>query len=122
MGDLLWPHPRLVDHQPAAAPRRADPKKKTLIAREQDAEARAAWQAAWTGLDPERFVFVDETATPTTLTPTMGRAPRGQRVLGRVPRGHRPQISWLATLTRQGIGPSLVVDGAVDRDVFETFV
>ncbi len=77
---------------------------------------------AWTALAPERFVFLDETATPTTLTPTMGRAPRGQRVVGRVPRGHRPQISWLATLTRQGIGPSLVVEGAVDRDVFETFV
>ena len=42
--------------------------------------------------------------------------------MGWVPRGHRLRISWLATLTRQGIGPGLVVEGAVDRDVFETFV
>jgi transposase len=94
----------------------------TLVAREQDAAARTAWRAMWAALTPERYVFLDETATPTTLTPTMARAPRGQRAVGRVPRGHRPQVSWLATLTRQGIGPSLVVTGPVDRDVFDTFV
>lgn len=68
------------------------------------------------------LIFLDETATPTTLTPTMGRAPRGQRVVGREPRGHREHISWLATLTCDGIGPSMVVPGAVDREVFDTFV
>jgi transposase len=50
------------------------------------------------------------------------RAPRGQRAVGRVPRGKRPHISWLATLTTAGIGESLVVQGAVDQQVFELFV
>jgi transposase len=75
-----------------------------------------------TGIDPSRLVFLDETSTPTTLTLLRARAPRGQRAVGRVPRGRREAISWLATLTTRGIGESLLVRGAVDRLVFETFV
>lgn len=75
-----------------------------------------------TGIDPSRLVFLDETSTPTTLTLRRARAPRGQRAVGHVPRGRREAISWLATLTPQGIGESLVVRGAVDRSVFEAFV
>jgi transposase len=75
-----------------------------------------------TGVDPARLVFLDETSTPTTLTPLRARAARGQRVYGTIPRGRREAISWLATLTVQGLGESLLVRGAVDRLVFETFV
>ena len=73
-------------------------------------------------VDPDALVFLDETSTPTTLTPLRARAPRGQRAVGRVPRGRREAISWLATLTATGIGESLLVRGAVDRCVFEAFV
>jgi transposase len=75
-----------------------------------------------TGIDPSRLIFLDETSTPTTLTLLRARAPRGQRAVGRVPRGRREAISWLATLTTRGIGESLLVRGAVDRQVFEAFV
>jgi transposase len=75
-----------------------------------------------TGIDPARFVFLDETSTPLSLTPLRARAPRGRRAVGRVPRGKRPHISWLATLTPTGIGASVVVPGAVDRQVFDLFV
>jgi hypothetical protein len=74
------------------------------------------------GIDPSRLVFLDETSTPTTLTLLRARAPRGQRAIGRVPRGRREAISWLATLTTRGIGESLLVRGAVDRLIFEAFV
>lgn len=83
---------------------------------------RAAWRAGMAGIDPSRFVFLDETSTPLSLTPVRARAPRGQRAVGRVPHGKRPHISWLATLTPDGIGESLVVPGAVDRLVFDAFV
>ena len=73
-------------------------------------------------VDPADLVFLDETATPTTLTPLRARAPRGQRAVGRVPRGRRTHVSWLATLTPTGIGPSVLVEGAVDRDAFDAFV
>jgi transposase len=75
-----------------------------------------------TGVDPARLVFLDETSTPTTLTPWRARAARGQRAYGTIPRGRREAISWRATLTVQGLGESLLVRGAVDRLVFETFV
>lgn len=83
---------------------------------------RAAWRAAMAGIDSSRLVFLDETSTPTTLMLLRARAPRGQRAIGRVPRGRREAISWLATLTTRGIGESLLVRGAVDRLVFEAFV
>jgi transposase len=75
-----------------------------------------------TGIDPARLVFLDETSTPITLTPLRARAPRGQRAVGPVPRGQRPHIVWLATLTPRGIGESLLVRGTVDQRVFEAFV
>jgi transposase len=74
------------------------------------------------GVNPARLVFLDETSTPTTLTPLRARAERGQRAHGRIPRGRREAISWLATLTATGLGESLLVRGAVDRLVFEAFV
>jgi transposase len=74
------------------------------------------------GVAPDDLVFLDETSTPITLTPLRARAPRGQRAVGRVPRGKRPHIAWLATLTTTGLGESLVVDGPVDGRVFEAFV
>jgi hypothetical protein len=73
-------------------------------------------------VDPAQLVFLDETSTPTTLTPVRARAARGQRAYGRIPRGRREAISWLATLTPTGLGESLLVRGAVDRLVFEAFV
>jgi transposase len=74
------------------------------------------------GIDPSRLGFLDEPSPPTTLTLLRARAPRGQRAIGRVPRGRREAISWLATLPTRGIGESLLVRGAVDRLVFEAFV
>lgn len=39
-----------------------------------------------------------------------------------MPRGHRPHVSWLATLTPAGIGERPLVPGAVDRAAFDAFV
>jgi transposase len=75
-----------------------------------------------TGIDPARLLFVDETSTPLALTPVRARAPRGQRAVGHVPHGTRPHLTWLATLTTQGSGASLIVQGTVDGQVFALFV
>ncbi len=96
--------------------------KKTLIAREQDPEERAAWADRVAGIDPARFVFLDETSPSTRLVPLWGWGPVGARVVGRAPRGHWEAISLLATLTVNGMGPSLVLPGAVDRRCFDQFV
>lgn len=110
-------------HNGAGAPSaRAHAQKKTLIAREQDAVARAAWRSEMATVDPGRLIFRDETSTPTTLTPLRGRSPRGQRVVGRVPRGRWTAVTLLATLTASGFGPGLQVNGALDREAFDVFV
>jgi len=47
-----------------------------------------AWFEAQPDLDPERFVFIDETGASTKMARTRGRAPRGERCRAPVPHGH----------------------------------
>ena len=93
-----------------------------MIAAERDEAARAAWRVQMLTVDPTALIFLDETHTPTTLTPVRARAPRGVRAVGRVPRGRWQTTSWLATLTPAGIGPSVVVPGAIDGVACDAFV
>jgi transposase len=117
-----WDPGQPVDHESPSAPTRFHAQKKTLIAREQDAAERAAWRQALHGVDPTRLLFLDETSTPTTLTPRYAWAPCGDRAVGRVPRGRWQSITLLATLSPTGMGPSVVLEGALDRATFETYV
>lgn len=93
-----------------------------MIAAERDEAARAAWRERMAGVAPEALVFLDETHTPTTLTPARARAPRGERAVGRAPKGRWETSSWLATLTPEGIGESVVVAGPIDGSAFDAFV
>jgi hypothetical protein len=52
------------------------------------AERRAQWRVAQLGLDPRRLVFIDESWFTTNMARLCGRAPRGRRVIDRVPHGH----------------------------------
>lgn len=72
--------------------------------------------------DPAQLLFLDETSTPTTMTPLRARSPRGSRVTGRVPRRRWHNVTLLATLTPTGIGQSVVVNGSANRQVFDAFV
>ena len=60
-------------------------------------------------LNPADLVFVDETSTHTALTRRRARAPRGERAVGRTPRNHGPNVTLLASLTPEGIGPQLAI-------------
>ncbi len=68
------------------------------------------------------MIFLDETSTHTSLARSRGRAPRGQRVVGRVPRNHGPNLSCLAALTATGIAAPLVIEGAIDGAVFQPWL
>lgn len=96
--------------------------KKTLIATEQDPAAREAWAAEIATWDAAQVVFLDETSTHTSLTRMRGRAPRGQRVVGQVPRNHGPNSSCLAALTATGICTPLVIERAIDGAVFQQWL
>jgi transposase len=56
------------------------------------------------------------------MTRLCGRAPRGQRVVCAVPHGHWKTTTLIAALDHTGVRCSMVVDGAVNGEVFEAFV
>lgn len=56
------------------------------------------------------------------MTRLRGRAPRGERLIDKVPHGHWKTTTLMAALGSGGVRCSTVVDGAVNRDVFDSFV
>jgi transposase len=92
------------------------------MALEQDLEQRGTWRDAMATVPADRLVFVDESGATIMLTPAYGRAPRGQRCLGRVPRNWGLRTTLLAAMTLDGITASFLVDGATARLVFDTYV
>ena len=103
-------------------PARAAAQKKSLIAAERDKAARQAWRAELAAVAPQRLVFLDETAPPTTLTRLRARAPRGERAIGRVPHKRGPNVTVLASRSTRGMGAAMVLDGALARESFEAYV
>jgi transposase len=73
-------------------------------------------------VEPERLVFVDECGTHTSLGPIYGYAPRGERLRLRVPRKRGKNTTLLSSMSLEGMGPSLAVEGATTARVFETYV
>lgn len=51
-----------------------------------------------------------------------GRAPRGERLIDKSPYGHWKTTTLIAAMDVQGMRCSMVVDGAVNGDVFAAFV
>lgn len=73
-------------------------------------------------VDPTTIVFVDETSTQTVMTRARGRAPRGSRVVGAVPRNHGANVTCLVALSSVGMQAPCVFGGAVDSALFVTWV
>jgi len=67
-------------------------------------------------------VFVDECSTNIALTRLYARAPRGERAYGEAPRNWGKDITLIASLSPQGIGAAMSVEGATDGAAFETYV
>lgn len=68
------------------------------------------------------MIFIDETWTKTNMTRLRGRAPKGERLIDKTPHGHWQTTTLIAALGVQGVRCSMVVDGAVNADIFESFV
>ena len=67
-------------------------------------------------------MFVDECSTNTSLSPIYGWSRRGQRVRFEAPRNWGANVTLLSSMTLEGMGPSLAVEGATTKTVFETYV
>jgi transposase len=68
------------------------------------------------------LVFIDETWASTNMTRRYGRAPRGQRLVAAVPHGHWKISTFVAGLRTSGLTAPLVVDGAMNGDIFRAYV
>lgn len=73
-------------------------------------------------LDPRRLLFIDECGTHTSLAPVYGYAPRGERLRLSVPRNRGKNTTLLASITLEGMGPSLAVEGSTTAEVFEAYL
>src|SRR4030088_1027711 len=100
--------------------------KKSVRATEQDrpdvAAARAAWSDKQAKLDPGRLVFLDETGTSTKMARVRGRAPRGERLVGKIPHGHWKTTPFVAGLRSTALTAPCVIDGPMNGNAFLAYI
>jgi transposase len=100
-------------------------KKKTGHADERDRpdvqRKREAFRGEVEAIEPRRLVFVDETGVTTAMTPAYGRAPRGERVVGKAPASWE-SVTVIAAVGLDGVRAPLAVPGSSDAATFLTYV
>jgi transposase len=90
---------------------------------ERDEWLRVAWRVMVAEeIDARSLVFVDEMGTNISLSPLYAWAKKGERAYCSVPRNRGPNTTLLSSVSVEGVGPSLAVEGATNREVFETYV
>ena len=97
-----------------------------MVASERDrpdvARRRAQWTKRQSGIDPKRLVFIDETWTKTNMEPLRGWAPKGERLVAKVPHGHWQTMTFVASLRHDRIEAPWLIDGPIDGESFRTYV
>jgi len=74
-------------------------------------------------IESERFVFVDECSSNTSLAPLYGWARKGERARQKSPRNWGKNITLLSSISKKwGMGASLVVEGSTKGTVFQTYL
>jgi putative transposase len=73
-------------------------------------------------IDPSRLVFIDETWAKTNMTRTHGWAPRGERLVDKVPHGHWMTMTFLAGLRNDRIAAPCLFDGPINGERFLAYV
>ena len=67
-------------------------------------------------------MWVDETGSHLGLTRTHARSPRGERAHGSAPRNRGPNCTTITSLTLDGVGPGLLLEGGVTTRGFEVYI
>ncbi|WP_408906299.1 IS630 family transposase [Muricoccus nepalensis] len=100
--------------------------KKSLRAAEQDrpdvAAHRHHWRVWQRYMDPERFVFLDETGAATNMIRRYGWGPRGERLVDTTPHGHWRTTTFIAGLRSTGLVAPLVLDGPMTGEAFLAYI
>lgn len=93
-----------------------------MIPSEQNAYKRAWFWRKVKELCQERFRFIDEAGVNFGMTRLYGRAKPGERVTEKVPKNYGAQTTIISSLGFGGVQATLVVEGAVDTLVFNSYV
>jgi transposase len=100
--------------------------KKSLVAGERDrpdvARRRAQWTKYQDRVEPERLVFIDETWTKTNMASLRGWAPRGKRLVAKVPHRRWKTTTFVAALRLDRIDAPWLLEGPIDGESFRTYV
>lgn len=75
-------------------------------------------------VDPDKFVFLDESGGKTNMTRLYGRAPIGERCIDHTPHGHWQTTTMLSAIRATGVmeGATMMFDGAMDGPTFLGYV
>jgi transposase len=111
-----------VDDESSHQGLEVDTKKKSLAASERNEEERASWREQMKECDTSQLVFLDECGSNIALTPLYGRAPKGERARGSVPRNRGKNTTLIASLSLEGIGASMILEGSANAAAFEAYV
>jgi len=84
--------------------------------------ARETWFENQLDLEPERLIFLDECGTNTKMARLYGRSKRGERCRAAIPHGHWKTTTLVAGLSTDGIIAPMVLDGAMDGEMFSAYV
>jgi transposase len=84
--------------------------------------AREAWFEGQLDLDPEKLIFIDETAATTKMARLYGRARRGERCRAAVPHGHWKTTTLTLGLRLDGLMAPLIIDGPITGEAFRDYV
>jgi transposase len=97
-----------------------------VVAGERDrpdvARRRAQWTKYQDRVRPERLVFIDETWTKTNMAPLRGWAPRGRRLIAKVPHGRWKTTTFLAALRHDRIAAPWLLEGPIDGESFRAYI
>ena len=77
------------------------------------------WRSTLGMLDGRQLVFVDEMGSHTSLAPLYAYSPRGKRAFFKLPRNRGKNTTLLASISCEGMGPSMAIEGPTTREVFE---
>jgi transposase len=84
--------------------------------------ARRAWFEGQLDLDPEKLIFIDETAASTKMARLRGRARKGERCRASIPHGHWKTTTFTAGLRFDGLAAPMILDGPMHGTAFLAYV
>ena len=83
---------------------------------------RRLWRVWQRFMDPDCFVFLDETGASTNMVRRYGWAPRSERLVAAAPHGHWRTTTFVAGLRSTGLVAPLVLDGPMTGPAFLAYV